>query len=68
LDCNDKLLRSIENALPSLSGTINTDVSDPDGVARGFDELDELLDRIDVLINNAGISVRQNFMDITPQQ
>ena len=68
LDCNDEALRRIENALPSLSGIINADVSDPDAVARGFGELDELLGGLDVLINNAGISVRQPFMDITPQQ
>jgi len=62
LDCDDKTLRRIENILPSLSGTINTDVSDPDAMARGFGELDELLGGIDILINNTGISVRQDFL------
>lgn len=68
LDFNDKALKRIEAALPRLSGTINADVSDPDAVTKGFLKLDEMLGGIDVLINNAGISVRQNFMDITPQQ
>lgn len=68
LDCNEEALRRIKDALPSLSGTICADVSDADTVARAFDELDELLGGLDVLINNAGISVRQAFMDITPEQ
>lgn len=68
LDCNDEALRRIENAFPSLSGIIRADVSDNDAVARAFGELDELLGGLDVLINNAGISVRQPFMDITSQQ
>jgi len=68
LDCNEEALSRIKDALPSLSGTINADVSDADAVARAFGELDELLGGLDVLINNAGISVRHSFMDITPEQ
>ena len=37
-------------------------------VARAFEELDALFGGLDVLINNAGISIRQPFMDITPEQ
>jgi len=43
LDCNYEALSRIKNALPSLSGTISTDVSDGDAVACAFTELDELL-------------------------
>nr|NIS80517.1 SDR family NAD(P)-dependent oxidoreductase [Anaerolineales bacterium] len=68
LDCDEEALRHIEDALPSLRGTICADVSDADAVARAFEELDELLAGLDVLINNAGISVRRAFMDITPEQ
>jgi len=68
LDCNDEALTRIKNALPSLSGTILADVSDPDSVTRAFLELDKLFRGLDVLINNAGISIRQPFMDIPPQQ
>jgi len=68
LDCNNEALSRIKDELPSLSGTISTDVADADAVARAFGELDKLLGGLDVLINNAGISVRQPFMDITPQQ
>lgn len=68
LDCNDEALTRIKNALPSLSGTILADVSDPDSVTRAFLELDKLFRGLDVLINNAGISIRQPFIDIPPQQ
>jgi len=68
LDCNEQALRRIKDALPSLSGAICVDVSDADAVARAFEELDELLGGPDVLINNAGISIRHAFMDITPEQ
>jgi len=68
LDCDDEALNRIEDTLPSLSGTISADVSDADAVARAFDELDELLGGLDVLINNVGISIRHAFMDITSEQ
>jgi NAD(P)-dependent dehydrogenase (short-subunit alcohol dehydrogenase family) len=35
-------------------------------VARVFREVDERWDGLDVLINNAGISIRRSFLDITP--
>ena len=68
LDNNEEALAEIKSELPSLSGTIQADVSDPDAVTRAFDELDGLVDGVDVLINNAGISVRASFVDITPEQ
>jgi len=68
LDHNDGALHRIERDLPGLSGTISADVSDATAVARAFDELDSLLGGLDVLINNAGISIRHNFMDISPQE
>jgi meso-butanediol dehydrogenase/(S,S)-butanediol dehydrogenase/diacetyl reductase len=68
LDCNNEALSRIKDELPSLSRTISADVTDADAVARAFGELDKLLGGLDVLINNAGISVRQPFIDITPQQ
>jgi len=37
-------------------------------VTRAFGELDEMTGGLDVLINNAGISIRHKFMDITPQE
>jgi meso-butanediol dehydrogenase/(S,S)-butanediol dehydrogenase/diacetyl reductase len=68
LDCDDEGLRHIKREMPALSGSINADVSDPDAVAQAFEELDNLMGGLDVLINNAGISIRHRFMDISPQE
>ena len=68
LDCDVAGIGRIERELPALSGTIIADVSDPEAVASAFEELDDLLQGLDILINNAGISIRQPFMDITPEQ
>jgi len=68
LDCDDAALERIEGELPALSGSIRADVSDPDDVARAFVELDGLFGGLDVLINNAGVSIRHGFLDISPQE
>ena len=68
LDRDEPALHHIENELPMLSGTIRADVSDTQAVERAFARLDDLLDGLDVLINNAGISIRHRFMDISPQE
>ena len=68
LDRDEPALHHIENELPMLSGTIRADVSDTQAVERAFARLDDLLDGLDVLINNAVISIRHRFMDISPQE
>lgn len=55
--------------IPGLAAAITVDVSDDAAVARAFRELDETFPRLDVLINNAGVSVRhESFRSITPAQ
>jgi len=61
---NNRLMKELDG----LEGTINCDVSDADDVKKAFEELDSLLGGVDILINNAGISIRHNFMDITPEE
>jgi len=68
LDRDEAALRRIKGEMPALSGTIVADVSDPDAVARAFEELDNVMGGLDVLINNAGISIRHRFLDISPQE
>jgi meso-butanediol dehydrogenase/(S,S)-butanediol dehydrogenase/diacetyl reductase len=68
LDHDDEARRRLERQLPALGGSIGADVSDADDVARAFVELDDLLGGLDVLINNAGISLRHRFLDISPQE
>ena len=63
LDQNEEGCRRIKEEMPDLSGTITCDVADPDAVKQAFIELDELFGGLDVLINNAGISIR--YKDVT---
>ena len=60
--------RALRQKHPDLAGVIEVDVSDAAAVARAFRELDGLLGGLDVAVNNAGISVRHDFMDITPEE
>jgi NAD(P)-dependent dehydrogenase (short-subunit alcohol dehydrogenase family) len=53
---------------PRLLGTIVADVTDPDAVGCAFGELDDLCGGLDVLINNAGISIRHPFLEITVEE
>lgn len=68
LDCHEVGCKEMADRIPTLTGTIVADVADPDSVTRAFDELDQLCGGLDVLINNAGISIRHSFLDITPQE
>jgi len=68
LDCDDEALARLGRELPRLSGTVRADVSEPTAVARAFEEVEQLFGGLDVVINNAGISVRQPFIDITADQ
>ena len=68
LDRDEAACRRARKELPGLSGTLLADVSDDQLVARAFDELDALFGGLDVLINNAGVSIRHPFMEITPEQ
>jgi len=68
LDRDEAALARIARELPELSGAIAADVSDPQAVARAYDTLDGLVGGIDVLINNAGVSIRHRFLDITPEE
>ena len=68
LDRDESACRRARTELPALQGTLLADVSDPEAVAGAFEELDGLWGGLDILINNAGISIRHPFLDITPQQ
>ncbi len=68
LDRDETACQRIRRDLPTLQGIIDADVSDARAVQRALAKLDDLLGGLDVLINNAGISIRKPFMDITPEQ
>jgi len=68
LDRDAKGCDAIRCQLPLLAGALIADVSNLDQVQAGFAEAARLMDGVDVLINNAGISIRHKFLDITPEE
>jgi NAD(P)-dependent dehydrogenase (short-subunit alcohol dehydrogenase family) len=68
LDRDAKGRAQIQSQLPKLSGTVDADVSNLKQVEAAFAEAIQLMGGVDVLINNAGISIRHNFLDITPDE
>jgi meso-butanediol dehydrogenase/(S,S)-butanediol dehydrogenase/diacetyl reductase len=54
--------------LAGLSEAIIADVTDLMQVEAAFAEAIRLMDGVDVLVNNAGISIRHKFLDITPEE
>lgn len=68
LDRDAKACAQIQKQLPGLAGTLAADVSDLKQVQSAFAEAVQIMGGVDVLINNAGISIRHNFLDITPEE
>jgi meso-butanediol dehydrogenase/(S,S)-butanediol dehydrogenase/diacetyl reductase len=64
LDLNEAAMDGLRKKLPGLEAVLRADVSDPGAVARAFRQLDGAWGGLDVLINNAGISLRHRFLDI----
>ena len=67
LDCDPAGLANIRKKLPKLQ-TVQSDVSNLAQVQSAFAEAVHLMGAVDVVINNAGISIRHNFLDITPEE
>jgi meso-butanediol dehydrogenase/(S,S)-butanediol dehydrogenase/diacetyl reductase len=67
-DRDEAACQRLKKDMPQLAGYILVDVADPASVARAFTELDTRAGGPDILINNAGISLRHSFLDITPQE
>jgi len=59
--------RRIAQELPSVAAFV-ADVADDKQVQHAFGNIILGLDGLDVVINNAGISIRHNFLDITPAE
>jgi len=68
LDRDAKGRKQIEAQLPKLAGTVDADVSNLTQVETAFAGAVRMMGGVDVLINNAGISIRHNFLDITPAE
>lgn len=68
LDRDPKGCEQIQRQLPNLAGIVQADVSKLDQVQRAFADTVRIMGGVDVLINNAGISMRHNFLEITPEE
>ncbi len=68
LDRDTKANANICQHLPGLVGALNADVSDLKQVQAAFDDAVRIMGGVDVLINNAGISIRHDFLKITPEE
>jgi NAD(P)-dependent dehydrogenase (short-subunit alcohol dehydrogenase family) len=68
LDRDQKASADLQRQLVKLSGAVQADVSNLNQVRSAFAATLKLLGAVDVLINNAGISIRHNFLDITPDE
>ncbi len=68
LDRDEKALRRLQAQAPGIDALIPANVTDPNDVARAFRNLAAVAGGLDVLINNAGISLRHPFFEITPQE
>lgn len=68
IDYDESGSQALSKKHPNLAGIINADVADAAAVDNAFRKLDELLGGLDVTINNAGVSIRHDFMNITPEE
>ncbi len=68
LDVNADACEQIKKEFPSIESTFVADVSKIQDVKKAYADLDGLCQGIDILINNAGISIRHNFLDVTPEE
>ncbi len=68
LDRDANSCAAIRRELPGISEAIIADVTDLMQVEAAFADAIRVMDGVDVLINNAGISIRHNFLDITPEE
>jgi len=66
LDWDEHAGSVVRKELPRLSGSLTCDVSHHDQVQVAFSRAIELMGGVDVLINNAGVSIRHSFLEITP--
>src|SRR5580704_4913206 len=68
LDRDSTACEALRRQLPGISQTIIADVTDLIQVEAALADAVRVMDGVDVLINNAGISIRHNFLAITPEE
>ncbi|MHA2108233.1 MAG: SDR family NAD(P)-dependent oxidoreductase [Candidatus Hodarchaeales archaeon] len=68
LDRDESALSKIKAIIPDIVGIIKTDVVKLSDINSAFDKVKNLMGGLDVLVNNAGISIRSPFLDISLSQ
>jgi NAD(P)-dependent dehydrogenase (short-subunit alcohol dehydrogenase family) len=68
LDRDEAACKKTRHELPEISEAIIADVTDLMQVEAALADAVRVMDGVDVLINNAGISVRHKFLEITPEE
>ncbi|MFC1689896.1 SDR family NAD(P)-dependent oxidoreductase [Pseudomonadota bacterium] len=68
LDRSAEARKRVAAELPGLAGVFKVDVSNLQQVQAAFAEAIKCMGSVDVVINNAGISIRHGFLDITPEE
>lgn len=68
LDRSREALDRVTTDLPNLTAAIEGDVSIVEQAHAGVGKAIDAMGSLDVLINNAGISIRHDFLDITPEE
>lgn len=68
VDYNEKATAQVMKENPQFAGYCCGDVSKEADVLAAFNKMDSELGGIDVLISNAGISIRKDFVDISYEQ
>ena len=64
LDSSREALNKAQSEQPEFAGGVCTDVSNQGEVEAAFKEVDQIMGGIDILISNAGISVRKPFTEV----
>ena len=67
LDRDAKGRERIRHELPDLAETLDADVSNLKQVEAAIEDAARIMGGLDVVINNAGISIRHKFLEITPE-
>src|ERR1700730_17869593 len=68
LDRDAAACGAIRQQLPGIAEAIIADVTDLMQVEAALADAVRVRDGVDVIINNAGISIRHRFLDITPEE
>jgi meso-butanediol dehydrogenase/(S,S)-butanediol dehydrogenase/diacetyl reductase len=68
LDRDSKGRERIRGELPKLAETFDADVSNLRQVEAAIDDAARIMGGLDVVVNNAGISIRHKFLEITPEE